>query len=144
MALLAHNQWLENILADTSGTSHAQKVIDNKPADLKDACWDAAGTKYEEPVTLDPAATCNQLFPVHENVRIAAGGPIAADVLKCQLEPLDFGSYSVQFTDAERARLAAIFPNGVCDWTQPSVNRLDLMDTWLSYPSAGNPVPLED
>ena len=43
MALLAHNEWLENILADTSNRPYAAKVIRNKPATLKDACWDAAG-----------------------------------------------------------------------------------------------------
>jgi hypothetical protein len=84
LALLAHNEWLENILADTSSNPHLAKVINNKPPTLKDACWDAAGVKHEEPTTLDPAAGCNQLFPIHENVRIAAGGPLAGDILKCQ------------------------------------------------------------
>src|SRR5438552_3953148 len=38
MALLAHNEWLENIAADTSDDAYAVKVIRNKPASVKDAC----------------------------------------------------------------------------------------------------------
>jgi hypothetical protein len=143
MALLAHNEWLENILADDSHRSYAAKVIHNKPATLKDACWDATGAKYEELPTLDLSAICNQLFPVHENVRIAAGGPIAGDILKCRLKPIRFDEYAVAFTDAEKARLRAIFPRGVCDWSRPGVNQRPLLDTWLAYPRAGKAVRLE-
>ena len=42
-----------------------------------------------------------------------AGGPLAADVLKCQLKPVDAGDYKVRFTSAELARLRRIFPAGV-------------------------------
>ena len=98
-------------------------MIRNKPATLKDACWDAAGTKHEEPPTLDPGAKCNQLFPVHENVRIAAGGPLAGDILKCRLKPIDFGEYQVTFTDSEKARLRRSSRDGVCDWSRPGVNQ---------------------
>ena len=144
MALLAHNEWIENILADASHRSYAAKVIRNKPATLKDACWDAAGTKYEELPTLDPAARCNQLFPVHENVRIAAGGPVAGDILKCRLKPVNAANYNVVFSSAELARLRAIFPDGVCDWSRPGVGQKKLKDTWLAFPKAGKAVRLGD
>ncbi len=144
MALLAHNQWLENILADDSHHSYVAKVIRNKPDTLKDACWDAAGAKYEERPTLDPVAKCNQLFPVHENVRIAAGGPVAGNILKCRLKPIRLTEYQVTFTDDERARLNAIFQHGVCDWSRPGVNQRQLLDTWLAYPRPGNALSLED
>jgi hypothetical protein len=144
MALLAHNEWLENILADTSNRPHAAKVILSRPTSLKDACWDAAGTKYEELPTLDPAAQCNQLFPVHENVRLAAGGPIAGDILKCRLKPIDLKDYNVSFGNGEQARLRSIFPHGVCDWSKPGVNQRKLKDTWLGYPTPGKAVSLED
>ena len=93
---------------------------------------------------LDAGAKCNQLFPVHENVRIAAGGPIAGDILKCRLKPIDFGQYQQTFTDSERARVRAIFPDGVCDWSRPGVNQRPLKDTWLAFPQAGRAVELED
>jgi hypothetical protein len=142
MALLAHNEWLENIQADTSHRSYAQKVIRNKPATLKNACWDAGGTKYEELPTLDPSARCNQLFPVHENVRIAAGGPVAGDILKCRLRPVRASDYSGAFSSAELARLKAIFPQGVCDWSRPGVGQKEPKGTWLAFPEAGKSVRL--
>lgn len=133
MALLAHNEWLENILADTSSAPYPLKVLRNKPAWAKDACWDTAGTKHEEPVTLDPSAACNQLFPVHKNVRIVAGGPLAGDILKCQLKPTNFTEYSVRFTTAEKDRLRKVFPRGVCDWSRPGVKQQPPSGTWLDF-----------
>lgn len=57
MALLTHNQWLENILAGTLDAPYAVKVIRNRPASLKDTCWDSAGVAHED--STDPAyATC--------------------------------------------------------------------------------------
>ena len=133
MALLAHNEWLENILADTSHDSYAVKVVRNKPASLKDACWDAAGVKHEEPFTLDASPVCNGLFPVYATVRIAAGGPLGGDVLKCRLKPIRFEDYAVTFTSQEKARLKAIFPQGVCDYTRPGVKQRPPDGTWLDF-----------
>jgi hypothetical protein len=144
MALLAHNEWLENIQADTSNRSYASKVIRNKPAAVKDACWDATGAKFEERPTLDPNARCNQLFPVHANPRIAAGGPFAGDVMKCQLKRIDWNDYAVSFNSAERARLRSIFPDGVCDWSKKSVGWRDQKDTWLTYPRPGQSETLNE
>jgi hypothetical protein len=48
------------------------------------------------------------------------------DVLECQLKPVDTRDYRVAFTDEERARLAEIFPGGVCDWTRPGVDSRNL------------------
>ena len=137
MALLAHDEWMENILADSSSRPYAEKVMRNKPATLKDACWDASGAKFEEAPTLDPSAKCNQLFPVHENVRVAAGGPLGGDILKCRLKPVRAADYGVSFNAAELARLRAIFPDGVCDWSRPGVGQKSLKDTWLAFPEAG-------
>ena len=133
MALLAHNEWLESILADTSSDAYAVKVIRNKPASLKDACWDAAGVKHEESFTLDPSSVCNTLFPVYRTVRIAAGGPIGGEILKCSLKSIDSKSYAVTFTAAEERRLKAIFPKGVCEYSKPGVKQVPLAGTWLDF-----------
>ncbi|MEO8718420.1 MAG: DUF6351 family protein, partial [Burkholderiales bacterium] len=88
MALLAHDEWLGNIAADTSRAPYAVKVIRNKPASLKNTCWDAAGMTYDHPFDLNSTGICNTLYPVHADPRIAAGGPRAGDILKCQLNPV--------------------------------------------------------
>ena len=137
MALLAHNEWLENIASDTSQDAYAIKVIRNKPAWVKDACWEGNGTKHEEPFSLTGPSVCNTLFPIYSTVRIEAGGPLAGDILKCKLEPIDFKDYAATFTKEEKARLKAIFPDGVCDYTKPGFGQRPLIDTWLSYPKPG-------
>ena len=130
MALLAHNEWLEKILADMSDDSYAVKVIRNKPATLKDTCWEGDGTKHEEPFTLQGPSVCNGLFPIYATVRIAAGGPLEGDILKCRLSPIDFKSYAVDFTPAEKSRLRSIFPQGVCDYSKRGVKQRPLAGTW--------------
>ena len=133
MALIAHNQWLENIAADTSTDPYAVKVIRDKPATLKDTCWDSSGVAHEETFTLTGPSVCNTIFPINSTVRIQAGAPVAGDVLKCQLKPVTMADYSVTFTAAQAARLNAIFASGVCDWTKPDANQQNIADTWLRY-----------
>ena len=132
MALLAHNTWLENILADHSSDPYATKVIRNKPANLTDTCW-YNGVAHQETFTLNPSSTCNQLMPVYRTVRLAAGASLGGDALKCQLKPITVTDYTVSFTPAELAQLNAIFPQGVCDWTKPGVSQQAATDTWLRF-----------
>jgi hypothetical protein len=142
MALRGHNEWLEKILADTAPGSHAAKVIRNKPASLKDACW-FDGAKYEETFTLDPAAKCNQLMPVFSTTRIMAGGTLGGDIFKCQLEPVTASDYKASFTPAELTRLKTIFPQGVCDWSKPGVHQQPPVGVWLRYgPAPGTFAPM--
>ena len=136
-ALLGHNDWLERILADNSSLPYATKVILNKPNYLKDACW-YDGVKYEEPLTLDPSAKCNQLMPVFGTVRLAAGGSLSGTTVKCQLKPVTVTDYAVTFTPAELVRLNTIFPQGVCDWTKPGMSETPIDDSWLRFVSPGN------
>jgi hypothetical protein len=70
--------------------------------------------------------------------RYTAGGPLAADVIKCQLEPLDRKDYEVKLEDEDWRRLSAIFPRGVCGWTKPGVASR-AVSTWSSFgPSPDN------
>jgi hypothetical protein len=133
LALLGHNEWLENIAADASDGAYAAKVIRNKPSWLKDACWDASGVKHEETFTLTGASVCNTLFPINSTVRLAAGGTLSGSILKCQLKPVDQSDYSVHFGAAEMARLNAIFPQGVCDWSKGGVKERPIHGVWHEY-----------
>ena len=127
------DQWLANIAADTAAANSAHdKVVRNRPAELVDACYDANGVKVTD------QATCAQLYPPHANPRIAAGEPLTNDVLKCQLKAVNPVDYAVPFTSAQFARLQAIFPSGVCDYSKPPVERQAPAGTWLAYPSPGS------
>jgi hypothetical protein len=133
-ALLALNQWLTAIADDTAQTPMAAKVIRNKPASLKDACW-VDGAKIEEPISWDPATACNQALPIHSNPRLLAGAPLTDDVLMCKLKPIDFASYAVTFSDAQKSRLRAAFTDGVCDWSARHEAQVPLAGPWIDYGS---------
>ena len=134
------DQWMTAYKSDTSILPQRQKVINNKPAMAVDGCWASATQFIAEPQTFSsaPNSQCNRLFPSYGAPRIVAGGPLAGNVLKCQLKPIDQGDYSVTFTAAELARLQAIFPSGVCDWSKPGVNQTPVVP-WASFgPSPDN------
>jgi len=138
------DRWLTAVKADGSDRSLREKVIANRPTDVVDACWKTGsnlpGDKISEPQTLAGDGRCNQLFPVGLSPEIVAGSPINVDIIKCQLKPIDMNDYKVAFTPAQRAKLAAIFPNGVCDWSKKGVNQVKSR-TWASFgPSPVNQV----
>jgi uncharacterized tannase-like protein DUF6351 len=81
----------------------------------------------------DPATRCEQLYPSASFPREVAGGPIAADVVKCRLKPIDPADYRVALNPGELQRLRAIFPGGVCDWSRPGVDQQPPAGTWLSF-----------
>jgi len=134
------DQWLSNLALDTSMDPRAVKVVRAKPVDAVESCWDDEGQQIVEPQTFDRTrvfdnteGACNALYPPHAGTRMIAGAPLESDILKCQLKPLDRADYGVTFTDAEWARLQAIFPTGVCDWSKPGVGQSVTPRTWLSY-----------
>ncbi len=110
-------------------------VAGNKPGAAVDSCFDASGAliyagedAWDGILDDGPAGPCTQEFPVFSTSRIVAGGPITGDVFKCHLIPVDdaiaMGLYGgVAFDAAQRARLDAIFPTGVCDYAQGDARR---------------------
>ena len=126
------DQWLENIKNDRSPYhSRAEKVARNKPRELVDACYTAAGVKVTDPVV------CQTLFPPVGNPRLAAGEPLTNNFLKCHLKPVQRSGYARPFTEAQFARLKSLFPDGVCDYSRHPVGEQDAQ-TWLAYPRPGD------
>lgn len=132
--------WLTAIALDTVPGTRAEKVVRNRPDDLVDACWDPDGEKIVEPQRYDvdriydnTRGRCNEIYPPHAGPRMVAGGPLTNDVEKCRLKPLDRGDYEVELTEEEWSRLERIFPDGVCDWSQPGVGMDGPQRTWLSF-----------
>ena len=96
-----------------------------------DTCWDLSGNKIVEPATTDPKRQCNLIYPYFSQPQLQAGQALTRDVLKCALKPIDFTDYNVGFTPAERTQLQSIFPNGVCDYSQPGIGQQPLLSTYL-------------
>ena len=133
-ALRQMDQWLENLAADASSDPPADKVARAKPAELTDACW----TRDEEPSRIAEhqvrgSGRCEALYPSSPSPREVAGAPLASDIAKCQLKPVDPADYKVSLGPGEMDRLRAIFPGGVCDWTRPGVGQTGLKGTWLTF-----------
>ena len=78
------------------------------------------------------------LFPSYAAPRLVAGGPLAANVIKCQLKPLDTNAYTVTFTSTEWSQLQAVFPNGVCDCSKTGVNQTGVVPWGSCRPSPVN------
>jgi hypothetical protein len=110
-------------------------VTGNKPPQAVDSCFDVDGNlihagndAWAGILDEGPDGPCTQQFPVFSTSRIVAGAPITGDVFKCHLQPVEeavtagmYGSW-VPSTD-EQATLEAIFPSGVCDYSQGDAGR---------------------
>lgn len=131
-ALDLMGQWLDNIAADKSDRSNAEKVIADKPADAVDACWANGGQRTNAPAVIGDNNFCENTYPPHSLPSNQAGRPIDSLVSKCQLRPIDDSDYPA-LNNAQRNRLGAIFPDGVCDWSKPGVGEQKLNGTWQSF-----------
>jgi hypothetical protein len=136
-ALRQMDQWLLNLAKDTSDRPQPERVVQDKPADLVDACFTESGAKIAERQVYQGATACNRLYPSHASPYLVAGMPLANNVAKCQLKPIDTSDYRVDFTPAETDRLHRVFPTGVCDYSKPGVDQRPLKATWLSFGPAG-------
>jgi len=133
-ALTQIDEWLTKYLADRTSTPLPVKINRAKPSDLVDACFINKGTvKIAEQQVYQLDTTCNQLYPAFSTPRMVAGEPLANDVLKCQLRPVDLSLYKVRFTAGEAAQLKAIFPQGVCDFSKPGVGQQPPDGTWQMF-----------
>jgi hypothetical protein len=133
-ALTQMDQWLTGIGADASNASAVDKLRRNKPSDLVDACFTNNGTvKIAEEQVYQGPTRCNQLYPAFSTPRMVAGESVANNVLKCRLKSIQTDDYHVSFTSAQRARLKAIFPQGVCDFTKPGIGQVPTEGTFQSF-----------
>ena len=132
IALDTMTKWLDAMAADSAPLS-PEKVVRNKPADAVDAYWTPDGKRVNEVASWDPATSWNKTYPIHLEPRLIAGAPITNDVMKCQLKPVDFSAYQVTFSKAQQARMKKVFPDGVCDWSKPSVGYSLIKGTYQRY-----------
>ena len=126
-AVTVLDQWVTDILADSSDVPQARKIAAHRPADFVDACYTSETTRITD---MD---RCAQLFPIGTDARMVAGAPWANDILKCALKPVDETDYTQSLVTEQLAALARIFPEGVCDWTRLGAGQVPLAGTWAFY-----------
>ncbi len=134
--------WVVAYKADASASSQRDKVIAKRPATAVDGCFTKSTTPafIAEAQTLSSKADsqCNTLYPSWTAPRIEAGGPVAANKLKCELKPVAAADYKAAFTAPELTRLQAIFPGGVCDWSKRGVGQTGVVPYASFGPSPVN------
>ena len=103
--------------------THAE-VIEVKPPAAVDLCYLTGDTNFTTPVTDFAVCDADPRLVKHASPRQVAGGPLAENILKCQLKPLNPAEYvPVVFSAGQWARLVAVFPGGVCDWSHPGIGQ---------------------
>jgi hypothetical protein len=127
------DRWLSNIEADGAPEKSALKVARNKPSDLVDACWATDGEKFAGATVYGVNGECSQLYPRHADQRLVAGGPLANDVLKCELKPISVADYTHHLSTDQLQRLKSVFPSGVCNYARPGLGQTRTTVTWQHY-----------
>ncbi len=125
-ALEVMDEWMTNIQNNPD-----DGVAANKPARAVDRCFNADGTEiaagervWDGILDDNPSGDCTAQFPIYSTSRIVAGGPFKGSIFKCRLMPVAYaiamGMYGVWEPDLlQQLQLEQIFPEGVCDFTQP-------------------------
>jgi hypothetical protein len=124
-AIFAVDQWLARVHADHRKLALAQKIIQDKPGTVAPRCTDGNGHDL-------PSTACDQTVSAYGTPRQGADGPLAEDVMKCQLKPMRRDDYPVTFTDDQWQKLQSAFPGGVCDYSKPGVSQHGAVP-WLTY-----------
>ncbi len=145
MSLEAENlslmdEWLTTLASQSAMAGSAlDRIVAARPDELHDDCFDESGARIVEAAVFErdrlfdnTGSRCNALYPPHAGLRLVAGGPLANDVLQCNLKPLDPDDYAMELSDGQWQRLETIFPDGVCDWEQAGQHQ-QVNDTWLSF-----------
>jgi hypothetical protein len=157
-ALFEMDRWLTAVEADRRKVPLSRKVVEDKPGDITDRCEVAPNIDVEGIPGAQDACHRPEFQTHYGTPRQVAGGPSANDNVACRLQPLDRGSYTLKvaeqetpvpipFTDDEWARMQAVFPQGVCDWSEPARGE-QRAETWLVYSNpdgtvayGGRPLP---
>jgi hypothetical protein len=108
-----------------------EQVVAAKPVGTVDFCFLSTDPTFSTPVF--DMAVCDADFPQGDGLgrlakraspRQVAGGPLAENILKCRLKPLNPVDYApVTFTSAQWTRLQTTFADGVCDWSERGVGQ---------------------
>jgi hypothetical protein len=134
LALQTMTQWLDALQTQDPDAPPRTRVSRARPAEAADACWTAAGERIDETLDIAAPGQCLELYPVHASPRLAAGSALAEDGIVCARQPLERNAYGVSFSDAQWARLEAVFAQGVCDASQPGEGQQRVEGPWLRLP----------
>src|SRR5262249_7573440 len=123
-SFLTMDRWLTAMGSDTASATVEARVAAGRPADSADFCFLSTDVTFSTKVTDLTKCDADLLLKPHSSPRQVAGGPLAENILKCQLKPLDAADYPAGVLSAAQLdRLKAVFKTGVCDWSKPGVGQ---------------------
>ena len=120
------DRWLDAVSEDGSDDDRVAVISRTRPPELSDACWSPEGERLADDAIFGGSGACGKLYPPSRDPRIAAGAPLANDILKCQLKRIDPDEYTQPLRHDHLSRLRAVFPDGVCDYSEPGVGQVAL------------------
>jgi Tannase-like family of unknown function (DUF6351) len=133
-AIVSMDGWLSHVYSDERALPLATKVIADKPSEIGDRCYNAAGE-----VTATHSLCGTSVVPLPGTPRMVAGESITTDNTECHLQPLKRSSYQNAFSESEWEELKATFPNGVCNYKKLGVFQKPTIP-WLTYQTASGQV----
>ena len=98
-SFLTMDTWLSDLTASApkatlNSVRTQQQVIAAKPAAAVDLCYLTGDATFSTPVTDFAVCDADPRLPKHASPRQVAGGPLAENILKCHLKPLDVADYA--------------------------------------------------
>lgn len=129
-----------SVSGQLTGANRSVEAIDawltagTRPASATNRCTLTDGTILEGGWELyDAPGPCVDAYPVASDPRFVAGQKLGTTVLACDLVPVTDAPFAASFTDAQRTRLAEVFPSGVCDWSTPGRQAQPAIGQWLTF-----------
>ncbi len=132
------DEWATALKADDSAAPMAERLASTRPEEAVNTCFDVEGNVVDSgPDIYEEEGPCRDDYPLGGTPRTVAGAPLVNNIAKCALVPVAdavaSGTYEVELTTEQVARLEALFPEGVCDWTQPGAGQVPLGSPWHSF-----------
>jgi hypothetical protein len=138
------DQWLTDVKADTGDTVLVAKLASHKPKAAVDFCYLSTDLTFMNKITDAAICDADRFLQPHKSPRQIAGGPLAENILKCQLKPFNMADYGdVTLTTDQVERLKKVFPDGVCDWSKAGVGQQAAVSP-LDFSAGPGGVPLSD
>jgi hypothetical protein len=142
-ALEVMDKWILAIKADTSGDPIEDVIVASKPKEAVDLCYLSTDTTLSTKVFDMETCDADARLVPHSSPRQVAGGPVAENILKCQLKPVDPADYNGKLTEEQITRLKALFKDGVCDFSKPGVGQTDA-ESPLDFSSGPGGIPFRN
>lgn len=129
-----------SVTGQIDGANRSVEALDawltagERPANVTNQCVLADGTLIKGGWEIyDQPGPCADAYPVASDPRFVAGQRLGTTVLACERQPADQSPWSSSFSEAQRQRLAEVFPTGVCDWSKPGRGSQPSSGKWLNF-----------